>query len=119
MANIELEFYLNSDLWSHRKSHFLSSGIPYQRWRAGNGPVTYGKIDDEIKDMNKICRSVVRCFKGVRRVHFEFGWRRRVSSSLEKGEWSENELEVGKVLECLMGAERLEVVGMSRGDGWA
>ena len=79
--------------------------------------MTYGKIDDEIKDMNNICRSVVRCFKDVRRVRFEFGCRRRVRSSLEKGEWSENELAVGKVLECLMGAERLEAVGMRREDG--
>jgi len=80
IANIRLDFYLNSDLWSHRKSHFLSSGIPYQKWHKGYGPVTYGKIDDEIKDMNKICRSVVRCFKGVRRVRFEFWCRRRVRS---------------------------------------
>jgi hypothetical protein len=117
IANIQLDFYLNSDLWSHRKSHFLSSGTPYQKWHKCYGPVTYGKIDGEIKDMNSMCRSVVRCFKGARRVRFEFGCRRRVRSSLEKGEWSENELAVRKVLECLMGAERLEVVGMRREDG--
>jgi hypothetical protein len=35
---------------------------------------------------------------------------------LEKGEWSQNKLAVGKVLECLVGAEMLEVVGMRRKD---
>jgi hypothetical protein len=114
IRRIELEFRLNSDLWSHRKFHFLSPGIPYQKWHASGGPRTYGKIDDEIKDMHKIGRAVVRCFKGVKRIDFDFGRKRRVLSSLKEGEWSENELEVGKMLECLMGAQRLEGYAMTR-----
>jgi hypothetical protein len=116
IRRIELEFHLNPDLWSHRKSHFLSSGIPYQKWHASGGPVTYGKIDDGIKDMHKMGRAVVRCFKGVRSIKIAFGWKRRILSSLEDGEWSENELEVRKVLECLSGAQRLDAIGMTKRD---
>jgi hypothetical protein len=75
-----------------------------------NGPVTYGKIDDEIRDMKRMCRTVVRHFEGVRKVCFGVGWRKRVLSSLAKMEWTENELAVGKALGCLMGLGGLEVV---------